>query len=132
MATSAPSIISCSATDLRFGANVHWHFLAADPGDRVVDPRVGLGAGYEIATTHIEANNSKAHETNRGFEYVNAQVGADYMGFAPLRLGAFGALTVAEFRRRSVSVPSGSDGDSVTNPAVHLWAMLGLRGQYDF
>jgi hypothetical protein len=136
-----PQPLSCSATDLRFGANLHWHFksrLQHDAFSPSFDPWIGVGAGYEITSIHISANGSKAHETDRGFEFANLQLGGDYTGIRSLRIGGFASLSIAEYRFRTVSNPNGSTDQSIADPstpgsppAVHLWLMVGVRTQYD-
>src|SRR5215813_7565631 len=71
--------IDCSEHLIRFGLNAHYHFLP----DGMIDPWVGLGAGYEIFSFHfsgtipglqfpIEGSGSES-----GFEFANVQLGSD-------------------------------------------------------
>jgi len=127
-------LFTCSADDLRFGLNVHWHFKRLiEHGDwaGAFDPWVGLGTGYESALTHVETLlGAKSQETNHGFEYANVQLGGDYVG-GSFHVGAFATLAIAEYVRRAHTTPSGTEGFVIPDPAVHFWFFLGVRGQYD-
>jgi outer membrane protein len=128
-------LTSCSGDDVRFGLNLHWHVksaLGAGPWSEHFDPWVGFGAGYEIATITLERGSDRSHQTFRGFEFGNLQVGGDYLGLGSMRLGGFAVISLAEFTRSSVSVPTGVTSFSIAEPEVHAWLVLGVRGQYDF
>ncbi|HKQ70201.1 MAG TPA: hypothetical protein VJT73_12720 [Polyangiaceae bacterium] len=130
-----PTPLGCSASDLRFGVDAHWHFRSlVDPAKALgaFDPWVGLGAGYEIATTRLSLAGTTGHQTNSGFEFGNLQMGGDYLGLGPVRLGGFAALTLARYTQQSNSTPGGSLDSAIREPANHLWFMLGVRSQYDF
>src|SRR5262249_43439942 len=48
-------VLSCSAYDVRFGVNVHWHMrwmTQEGMWKGPIDPWIGLGTGYESAITH--------------------------------------------------------------------------------
>jgi len=127
--------LSCSAQDVRFGLQAHWHFRrssATSEGADRFDPRVGLGTGYEIASIDLETPfGARSSEKNHGFEYVNVQVGGDWAR-GPWHVGAFFVGTVAEYLRQSQTVPTGSRSFSIPEPAVHLWLVFGVRWQYDW
>jgi hypothetical protein len=126
--------LSCSATDLRFGIDVHWHFkwiIGKGQWAGRFDPWVGLGTGHESAMFDLSTTSgSRSQETNHGFEYGNLQLGGDYV-VGPWHVGAFGSVALAEFIRRGHTVPTGSEGYTIPDPAVHFWFIFGLRGQYD-
>jgi hypothetical protein len=129
-----PKNLSCSAYDVRAGANVHWHFKWAIGGGAwagAFDPWVGIGTGYENASIHLATQwGARSQQSYSAFEYGNLQLGADYAG-GPLHLGGFFALSLAEFLGLTQNNPSGSDSFAIPEPALHLWFILGLRGQYD-
>ena len=126
---------ACSGDDVRFGVNVHLHLrsvVGAPAWTNVVDPWVGIGTGYEIATITLERGVDKSHVSYRGFEFASAQLGGDYLGFGSMRIGGFASFSVGQYSRTTVSVPTGPTSDPISDPAIHAWLMLGLRGQYDF
>ncbi|HEY8039520.1 MAG TPA: hypothetical protein VIF15_06990, partial [Polyangiaceae bacterium] len=47
----AQSGVSCSASDMMFGIDAHYHLMP----DQTIDPWVGLGVGYEIASLSASA-----------------------------------------------------------------------------
>jgi hypothetical protein len=125
-----PAPLSCSANDLRLGVDAHLHLAALIGLAAPVDPWVGVGTGYESTTLHLETQGTKASETDRGFEFGNVQLGADYTGFGAVRVGGFFTLTLAQYSSRSLEDASGTK-DYTPERAFHLWLMLGVRGQYD-
>jgi hypothetical protein len=129
-----PPILQCSATDLRAGVEARLALGGLLGLRRIVpvDPWVGVGAGYESMTTHVSALGTESHTTNRGFEFGNIEVGADYTGIEPWRVGAFFTLTLTQYSRLTVAVPTGTSELAVPDPALHLWLIAGLRGSYDF
>jgi hypothetical protein len=126
--------LSCSAYDIRLGANVLWHFKwIAGEGKWAgpFDPWVGVGTGYESAITHVStATGAKSHESNRAFEFANLQLGADWVS-DPFHVGAFFSLAIAEYVERGQTTPAGSRTFAIPDPALHFWFMFGVRGQYD-
>jgi hypothetical protein len=126
--------LQCSATDVRFGIDAHWHFKGLiNGGDWAgpFDPWIGLGTGYESAVLQMETSlGATSHETHHGFEYANFQLGGDVVT-GPLHVGAFMTLALAEYSRVSHTTPLGTEGFAVSDPAVHLWLFLGIRGQFD-
>jgi hypothetical protein len=129
-----PRNLSCSASDLRFGINAHWHFkwiIAGGAWAGRFDPWVGLGAGYEGVTVHLSTpQGARSSETDYGFEYGNFQLGGDYLGGA-WRLGLFASLSAAQYTRRSFVEPSPSSVYDIEHPTAHLWLGFGVRFQYD-
>jgi hypothetical protein len=132
---SCPKNLSCSAYDLRGGANVQWHFkwiIAEGTWAGAFDPWVGLGVGYESAIVHLEsvASGARSLQSYYGPEYGNLQLGADYVGGA-IHVGAFGSLSLTQFLGTTQTNPSGSFAYSIPDPRLHMWISVGLRGQYD-
>lgn len=120
---------SCSENDLRFGLNVHYHFLPDGP----IDPWVGLGAAYEIWNLSGSGGGVSASSSLRGFEFGNAQLGADYKLSPGFGVGPFVTFSVAQFSDSSGSVSGlGSSSSSISNKGIHEWLIFGLRGVYDF
>jgi hypothetical protein len=129
-----PALLRCTATDLRFGLDVHWHFKSLIEGGSwagAFDPWVGVGTGYESTIIRLSAGEAKSHETDGGFEFGNVQLGGDYTGLSSWRIGAFSSLAIAEYLHRTTGTPAGSASYSLPHPAVHLWLTFGARVQYD-
>ena len=71
--------VSCSASDVRLGAQVQYHFGEAGAS---IDPWVGGGLGYEwlSISEQIEVSGEDADLTLtlHGFEFLNVQFGLDF------------------------------------------------------
>ena len=120
--------VSCSANDLRFGLNVHYHFLPEGP----VDPWFGLGAAYEIWNLSGSGAGVSGSSSLRGFEFGNAQLGADYKVSPEFGIGPFVTFSVAQFSDASASSGGLSLSGAIQNKSIHEWLIFGLRGVYDF
>lgn len=119
--------ISCSENDLRFGLNVHYHFLPA----ATFDPWVGIGAGYEIWNFSASSGGVSGSASTNGWEFGNAQLGLDYKFSPEFGVGPFVTFTVAQFANASASVQGISISQSITNKTLHEWLIFGLRGVFD-
>ena len=82
-----------SANNVRFGFEVLWHLAP----DRPVDPWVGLGVGYEWLNLSISGTGGHHHGSARGFEWVNLQLGIDFLLGRSFRLGPFVRGRVAQY-----------------------------------
>jgi hypothetical protein len=121
---------SCSGSDIRFGANVHYHVLPAAS----FDPWVGLGFGYEFSNFFSSHEGTTARLGFKGFEFVNLQVGGDYRLSRAFGVGPFASFSIGQYDFATEIVPGPSAmllwGD-VMDKAIHEWLVLGLRGVYD-
>ncbi len=128
-------LTACSGDDVRFGVTLQWHVksaLRAGAWADVFDPWLGVGTGYEVATITLEKGVDKSHVSYRGFEFASLQLGGDYLGLGSMRIGGFASFSLGEYSRTTVSVPTGPTSHPISDPALHAWLILGLRGQYDF
>jgi len=119
---------SCSLSDVRVGFEVLWHFAPAAK----VDPWAGLGLGYEWLTLSASANGVSASGTVRGFEFLNAQAGVDFVAGRLFRIGPFVMATLAQYSSVSGSFTgsgggTGSGERDITNKTLHSWLSMGLR-----
>jgi outer membrane protein len=120
---------SCSASVMRFGANVHYHFLPNES----FDPWVGLGVGYEKMSFSAEAGGAKTEGGYHGFEFANLQAGADFKATPAMRIGPFVSFSLSQYSTADVTVPGSSlkFQGSIADKSFHEWLLLGVRGQYD-
>jgi hypothetical protein len=131
-ASSAPAGVqlSCSAHDVRFGGEFHYHILPRAS----FDPWIGAGFGYEWATEGTSAAGKSASQSGDGFEFINLQAGGDIKVVDSVGIGPFLALTVGQFGNYSqdTSQVGGSKvSGSITDKALHEWVFLGVRGVFD-
>ena len=119
---------SRSASNVRFGFEVLWHLAP----DRLVDPWLGIGVGYEWLNLSIGGTGGAITGSARGFEWVNLQLGIDFNLGRNLRLGPFVRSRVGQYDTGSLGVlntqggGASSTGD-IQSKAVHTWIDLGLR-----
>jgi hypothetical protein len=111
---------SCSANDVMFGAQFHYHLMP----DQTIDPWAGIGIGYEI----LNASSSGGSGNLNGFQFVNVQVGGDYKAMPNLGIGPFVAFSLGQFSNCSIS---GASSCTIPNTAMHEWLTFGIRGAYD-
>jgi opacity protein-like surface antigen len=120
---NCPSGASCSASQLRFGLNGHYHFMPAEK----IDPWAGVGIGYEILSPSISSGGQSADATLSGFEFVSLQGGADYKLTDAIAVGPFLAFSLGSFGSATVN---GNDVQGFDS-SIHGWLTIGVRGKYD-
>jgi len=118
-----------SATDVRFGFEVLWHFAP----DRPVDPWAGLGVGYEWLNLNVTGPSGTAVPSSfRGFEWVNVQFGVDFALGRSWRLGPYLQARVGQYDTGSLGVvtPQGAEPSGTSDlpsKAAHAWFDVGVR-----
>lgn len=119
--------VDCSASDLRLGLNVMYHFGMGPP----FDPWVGVGAGYEWLMLSASQGSVSVDATASGFEFANLQLGGDFPINPNFVVGPFFAVSIGQYRSISVS-GGGTSMDQDLNPkSIHEWFMFGVRAAYD-
>jgi len=130
--------VSCSAHDITFGANVHYHILP----DGSFDPWLGAGLGYEMATfsesgTVTEGTTSfnvDGSATFKGFEFLILEAGGDFKPAPNFAVGPFVNFALGELTTWSSSVTvagvSQDQSGDLVDTGLHEWLTLGVRGQF--
>jgi len=131
--------VSCSARDISFGANLHYHLLPDGP----LDPWVGAGLGYEfftasesgtitIASRRLDVD---ASATLKGFQFLVLEAGGDYKATPALAVGPFVNFALGKYTTwSSSSTSNGTSADrhgDLQDTGLHEWLTFGLRGQYN-
>jgi hypothetical protein len=126
---------SCSAHDIAFGANVHYHILPAAP----FDPWLGAGLGYEIGTLSESGNSALGHfdySVNfNGFQFLILEAGGDFKASPDIAVGPFLNFAIGQYSTYSSST-TGNNGNTVlqdgdlTDTGMHQWLTIGVRGQF--
>ena len=119
--------VSCSASDLRLGLNVNYHF-AISPS---FDPWVGLGVGYEWLMLSASGGGVSADATASGFEFANVQVGGDIPINSSFVVGPFFAVSIGQYSSISVSENRMSASQDLNPTSIHEWFMFGVRAAFD-
>lgn len=114
---------TCSGTNTRVGFMVAYHFAPT----ATFDPYVGVGAGYEVLHTRRSVDSASVDIVARGFELADLEVGGDVRLRPSWRIGP--VLSGSLGRYSSLDVNGTRSTDYAT--AVHVWAVLGLRGAFD-
>ena len=115
--------VSCSGSNVRFGAEVMYTFASQG-----FSPWIGLGLGYEWQNVTAEAGGVSVDVQLSGFEYLNLQLGGDWRLSPNFKMGPFVSFSFASYDSISAAGVSGS----IASTATHEWLQLGLKGTFDF
>jgi hypothetical protein len=112
----------CTAKDMAFGVGAAYHILP----EGSFDPWIGASFGYEILS-----NSAKGGDLSvKGLQFVNLQLGGDFLTSPGLRVGPVVNVAVGKFSSYSISAGGASlDGD-LDDAQLHEWITLGVRGQF--
>lgn len=122
-----PSGVSCSASDIRLGAEVRLHFMA----EQSFSPWISGGLGYEWFGIDMSQGSQSAHVTFKGIEFLNLEAGGDFRAGPAFTLGPFIGFRVQRFDSMSGTTASGQDMSQdipSENQAIHGWIAFGIRG----
>ena len=124
----ASSGYSCSGRDTRFGVQMHYRFDAQG-----FVPWVGLGIGGEWISVSAEGFgfSGDIYEAS-GFEYLNLQLGGDWLLSPFFRLGPYVQLSLAQYDTVRAIGTSGFLETIPVDKAMHEWLQFGLKGTFDF
>ncbi len=114
-----PSGASCSASDIRVGAQALYTFNEVKAA---LVPWAGVGLGYEQGSAKIEDFKT----TFSGYE-LNLQAGGDYKVNEQFSVGPYVQLAVAQYGKAKVD---GVSGD-ITDKALHQWLGFGVAGKFN-
>ncbi len=130
---AACSQVDCSARDIRFGANLHYHISPAAS----FDPWLGAGIGYEILTikNSLFGQSAETSRTLKGFEFLDLQVGGDFRVSEHFVLGPFVSFSIGEYTSWSMTTTAAgvttTESGDLKNTGPHEWLTIGLRGQFN-
>lgn len=124
---NCPTGADCSASNIRIGANLHYHIMP----EATFDPWVGLGIGYEIMNSSAEMMGQKADGNAKGFEFANLQVGGDYKVMPDLGIGPFISFSLGQYSSAKVTAMGQTIDGDIKDKALHQWFVIGIRGAYN-
>jgi hypothetical protein len=116
--------VSCSGSVVRFGIEGIYHIPIASPQ---TTPWIGAATGYEWMNVDASAGGVTASQGANGFEFLTLQGGADFRIAPQFGLGPFASLSFARYS----SVTGGGVSADITDPAVHEWLQIGVRGNFN-
>ena len=114
---------SCSGTNTRLGMMVAYHLLPT----KLVDPYLGVGMGYEVLHTTRSVGTTSVDITARGFELLDAELGADVRLGRSWRVGPVISGSLARYTGVAVNGIESTDFTTL----LHVWVMAGVRGAFD-
>jgi hypothetical protein len=119
---------SCSdGRTLKYGLEVLYHFLR----DRPLSPFVGAGFGWERTGYHVSDATGSADLRYQGWQWLDAQAGADWAVSPQVYLGAFIANSFGRYDELVVSGSGVSVSGDIEKKRIHDWLQVGLRLRYD-
>lgn len=123
-----PTGFSCSGSDIRIGLQGQYHISPAEK----IDPWLGVGIGYEIASLKATAGSQEVSSTLKGMEYLNLQGGADFKVSPAFGIGPFLSFSLGQYGSATTKIPGLPDqsGD-IPETAMHEWLTLGVRGAFN-
>ncbi len=126
---------SCSAHDVAFGANLHYHILPAAQ----FDPWIGAGLGYEILSASVSGTilgqPLQLDQSYKGFQFLVLEAGGDFKASPDFAIGPFLNFALGQYSTYSTSATNNgttqqTDGD-LTDTGMHEWLTIGVRGQFN-
>ncbi|NMO20320.1 outer membrane beta-barrel protein [Pyxidicoccus fallax] len=131
-----PDEVNCSASQIRFGVDLAYHFAPSAS----INPWVGVGVGYERIAVNISSDvagvDAEATTSARGIEFGHAQGGLDFRLSDTISVGPFATFTVAQYSTASISSsgvgPDIDESADIDEKAFHFWLYGGLRLQARF
>ncbi len=119
--------VSCSGSDVRLGIEGMYSF---SPGQSF-NPWVGLGLGYEWAHLHGEGPGGSADLDLKGWEFLNVQLGGDFMVSSIFALGPYVAFSLAQYGTLTVTSGGASLSGDITDKKIHGWLQFGVKGTFN-
>lgn len=119
----------CSTSDMRLGIQAFYSFTQVSPQ---FVPWMGVGFGYEWGKWEATGGGfADESATFKGWEFLNLQLGGDYMlnpqfGIGPYIMFSIAQYSTAEFESGGLTL----SGD-IEKKAVHEWLGFGVRGKFD-
>ena len=95
-------------------------------------PWVGLGTGYEWGNINATNPLGNGSESANGWEFLTLQAGGDVsLPPAPqIAVGPYVSFSIARYGSGSGRIGNITFSGDFTNPAVHEWLQLGVRGRF--
>lgn len=122
---TCPANASCFRQDAQLRAEARFYFAP----QRRVTGWASVGAGWEVAAFSQSAGGNGATATLTGPVLADLELGFDVRHGA-LAIGPYFGLSIAEFLTHGQSPAPAAVPTWITDPSLHGWFTLGLRGAY--
>jgi hypothetical protein len=119
--------VSCSGSIVRLGIEGIFHF----PNPGMFAPWAGAAIGYEWMGISASGGGLSTSAGASGIEFLTLQGGAEYRMAPQFTLGPFASLSFARYGTVSVDNGTGSVSTDISDPALHEWLQLGVRGSFN-
>ncbi|HLK93950.1 MAG TPA: outer membrane beta-barrel protein [Polyangia bacterium] len=116
----------CSGSVIRLGIEGLYHFDLHKP----IVPWAGLGVGYEWGNIDTSSALGNGSESANGWEFLTLQAGGDFHLLPQIAVGPYVSFSVARYGSGSGRFGNINFSGDITNPAVHEWLQLGVRGSF--
>jgi hypothetical protein len=126
--TFCPAGLSCRASSVRLGVAGEYHLATR----RRLHGWVGLGLGYERSGVEISGGGVDVETRYGGAEWLGLSVGADYRLWSRLSIGPALTWTFARYLTRTSRLGTGAGSEAIGSPALHSWALVGARANWEF
>jgi hypothetical protein len=120
-----PEGADCYGTVLRFGAQGEYDFARGR-----LNPWLGAGVGYEIATATMDTVFFDGSSTASGAELL-LEAGLDLPASTRFGIGPMAALSLGWFGSCSAELNDTERDCTVETTRMHSWLVLGVRGTFD-
>ena len=119
---------TCAAVTIRTGVEALYYFLP----ERLVDPWIGYGIGYEGTGAGISVpDRPELTFVGRGIEFAHLLGGFDFRLSRTFGLGPFVDFSLGEYINAHIDVGTGEAVDGhIDSKAMHEWLSLGVRGVF--
>ena len=101
---------SCSSSAIHLGLELQYHPFDWVTGQAPVGPWLGVGFGYEWATSS---------STLHGWDFVRLGFGGDFAVASGLLLGPFVECSLSQFQKE--------DSSNIDGKELHFWLVFGLK-----
>jgi hypothetical protein len=126
--TCASDGATCVTATVRTGLEVLYYFLP----DRLVDPWIGYGIGYEGSGVGISVpGHPEFVFAGRGIEFAHLLAGFDFRLSKTFGLGPFVDFSLGEYINAHIDLGTGESADgAIASKAMHQWLALGVRAVF--
>jgi hypothetical protein len=117
--------VSCSATSVHAGIEVHYSFTPADSGTGWIGYGIGMTSGSQ---TISDAGQYSETSTSRGIDFARLSGGYNFRASRGFGLGPFVVASIGKYTHQRTEIHNvvTFSGD-IDDPALHGWLTLGLR-----
>ncbi|MBS2012806.1 MAG: hypothetical protein JST00_07970 [Deltaproteobacteria bacterium] len=115
--------IGCGAFRFNFGFQIQYHFIP----DGLVNPWIGYGLGYELASISVTRNNASTTTTFGGIDFAHFLFGVDFRVNKTVGVGPFMDFAIGQYFTASTGNSAAGTSSEIANKSAHEWFTMGVR-----